>query len=74
MHILGLCRPHSTPLELILFSIISSLATGHITPQCLLPTQLTRIVNELAAQEFQKKNRLTSATPSKSKPFITSYK
>ena len=35
------------------FSIISSLATGHITPQFLLPTQLATIVRELAAEEFQ---------------------
>ena len=36
-------------------SIISSLATGHITPQFLLPTQLATIVQELAAAEFRKK-------------------
>ena len=36
------------------FSIISSVATGHITPQCLLPTQFAAIVQELAAEEFRK--------------------
>ena len=34
------------------FPIISSLATGHITPQFLRPTQLAAIVQELAAAEF----------------------
>ena len=45
------------------FSIISSLATGHITPQFLIPTQLARIVQELAAEEFLKGSKLTSAIP-----------
>ena len=43
------------------FSIISPLATGHITPQFLLPTQL---VQELAAEEFRKVSKLTPAIPS----------
>ena len=47
-----------------LFSIISSLATGHITPQFLLPTQLATIVQELAAEEFRKGSKLTPAIPS----------
>ena len=46
------------------FSIISSLATGQITPQFLLPTQLATIVQELAAEEFRKGSKLTTATPS----------
>ena len=46
------------------FSIISSLATGHITPQFLLPTQLATIVQELAAVEFRKRSKLTPALPS----------
>ena len=46
------------------FSIISSLATGHITPQFLLPTQLATIVQELAAEEFRKGSKLTPAIPS----------
>ena len=46
------------------FSIISSLATGHITPQFLLPTQLATIVQELAAEEFRKGIKLTPAIPS----------
>ena len=46
------------------FSIISSLATGHITPQFLLPTQLAKIVQELAAEEFRKGSKLTPAIPS----------
>ena len=46
------------------FSIISSLATGHITPQLLLPTQLATIVQELAAEEFRKSRKLTPAIPS----------
>ena len=46
------------------FSIISSLATGHITPQFLLPTQLAKIVQELAAEEFRKGCKLTPAIPS----------
>ena len=45
-------------------SIISSLATGHITPQFLLPTQLATIVQELAAEEFRKGSKLTPAIPS----------
>ena len=46
------------------FSIISSVATGHITPQFLLPTQLATIVQEVAAKEFRKGNKLTPAIPS----------
>ena len=46
------------------FSIISSLATGHITPQFLLPTQLATILQELAAEEFRKGSKLTPAIPS----------
>ena len=47
------------------FSIISSsLATGYITPQFLLPTQLATIVQELAAEEFRKGSKLTPAMPS----------
>ena len=45
-------------------SIISSLATGHITPQFLLPTQLATIVQELAAEEIRKGSKLTPAIPS----------
>ena len=46
------------------FSIISSLATGHITPQFLLPTQFATTVQELAAEEFRKSSKLTPAIPS----------
>ena len=46
------------------FSINSSLATGHITPQLLLPIQLAIIVQELAAEEFQRGSKLTPAIPS----------
>ena len=46
------------------FSIISSLDTGHITPQFLLPTQLATIVQELAAEEFRKGSKLTPAIQS----------
>ena len=46
------------------FSIISSLSTGHITAQFLLPTQLATIVQELAAEEFRKRSKLTPAIPS----------
>ena len=46
------------------FSIISSLATGHITPQFLLPTQPAKTVQELAAEEFRKGSKLTPAIPS----------
>ena len=46
------------------FSIISSLDTGHITPQFLLPTQLATIVQELAAEEVRKGSKLTPAIPS----------
>ena len=46
------------------FSIISSLATGHITPQFLLPTQLATIVPELAVEDFRKSSKLTPAIPS----------
>ena len=45
-------------------SIISSFATGPITPQLLLPTQLARIVQELAAEEVRKGSKLTPALPS----------
>ena len=45
------------------FSIISSLATGHIPPQFLVPTQLAIIVQELAAEEFRKHSKLTPALP-----------
>ena len=47
------------------FSSISSLATGHITPQFLLPTQLAIIVQELAAEDFRKESKLTPALPSR---------
>ena len=46
-----------------LFSIISSLATGHIKTQFLIPTQLTTIVQELAAEVFRKGSKLTPAIP-----------
>ena len=46
------------------FLITSSLATGHITPQFLLPTQLATIVQELAAEEFRKGSKLTPGVPS----------
>ena len=46
------------------FSKISSLATGQITPQFLLPTQLAIIVQELAAEEFRKGSKLTPTIPS----------
>ena len=46
------------------FSIISSFATGHITPQFLLPAQLAKIVQELAAEEFLKSSKVTPAIPS----------
>ena len=46
------------------FSIISSLATGLITPQFLLRTQLATILQELAAEEFGKGSKLTPAIPS----------
>ena len=45
-------------------SIISSLATGHITPQFVLPTQLATVVQELAAEELRKVSKLTPAIPS----------
>ena len=47
------------------FSIISSLATGNITPQILLPTQLATIVQDLAAEKFRKGSKLTPAIPSR---------
>ena len=46
------------------FSINSSLATGHITPQILLPTQLATIVQESAAEEIRKSSKMTPAIPS----------
>ena len=46
------------------FSIFSSLGTGQITPQILLPTQLATIVQELAAEDFRKGIKLTPAIPS----------
>ena len=46
------------------FSIISSLATGHITPQFLLPAQLATFVQELAAEEFRKGSKPTPTIPS----------
>ena len=46
------------------FSIISSLATGHIQPQFLLSTQLATIEQELAAEEFSESSKLTPAIPS----------
>ena len=45
------------------FSIISSLATGYITPQFLLPNQIATIVQELAAEKLQKGSKLTPAIP-----------
>ena len=45
-------------------SIILSLATGHITPQFLLPTQLATFLQEVAAEEFRKGSKLTPAIPS----------
>ena len=50
------------------FSIISSLATGQITPQFLLPTQLATIARELAAEEFRKGSKLTPAIASGFEP------
>ena len=46
------------------FSITTSLATGHIAPQFLLPTQLATILQEMAAEEFRKGSKLTPAIPS----------
>ena len=46
------------------FSISSSPATGQITPEFLLPTQLATIVQELAAEEFRKVSKVTPAIAS----------
>ena len=46
------------------FSIFSSLGTGFITPQFLLPTQLATIGQELAVGELRKGSKLTRAIPS----------
>ena len=46
------------------FSIISSLATGYIFPQFLLPNQLATIVQDIVAKEFRKSSKLTPAIPS----------
>ena len=46
------------------FLKISSPATGHITPQLLLPTQLATIVQELAVENFRKGSKLTPAIAS----------
>ena len=46
------------------FSIISSLAAGHITPQFVLPTQLATNLQKLAAEEFRKISKLTPAISS----------
>ena len=48
----------------IFLSIISSHATGHNTPQLLLPTQVATIVQELAAEELRKSGKATPAIPS----------
>ena len=48
----------------IFFSIISSLAVGHLTPQILPPTQRATIVQDLAAEEIRKGSKLTSSMPS----------
>ena len=55
---------HFTSIEIFFFSIIPSPATGQITPQFLLPTQLTKTVQELAAEKFRKGSKLTPAIPS----------
>ena len=46
------------------FSIISSPATGYITPQFFLPNQLATIVQELANEEFRKGSKLIPAISS----------
>ena len=61
IHTLKFFVSHSTPLKKNLFSIISSLAMGHITPKILLPTHPATIVQEPAAEEIRKVNKLTPA-------------
>ena len=64
IHILTFFAPHSTLTEITFFSLISSLATRHVTPQVLLLTQLATIVQDLAAGDFRKGRKLTPAIPS----------
>ena len=58
--------PQFTFMEIILFNNFISRHGTHyyITPQFLLPTQLATIVQELAAEEFRKARKLTTAIPS----------
>ena len=44
-----------------LFSTLSSLAAGYVTPQYLLPDQLASIVKELADDEFLRRTKLSPA-------------
>ena len=47
--------------KIALFSTISSLAAGYVTPQFLLPSQLATIVSELASDENFRGTKLSSA-------------
>ena len=47
--------------KIALFSTISSLAAGYVTPQFLLPAQLSQIVNELANDEILSGTKLSPA-------------
>ena len=47
--------------KVALFSTISSLATGYVTPQFLLPSQLATIVSELASDEIFRGTKLSPA-------------
>ena len=47
--------------KIALFSTISSLAAGYVTPQFLLPSQLATIVSELASDEIFRGTKLSPA-------------
>ena len=47
--------------KIVLFSTISSLAAGYVTPQFLLPSQLATIVSELASDEIFRGTKLSPA-------------
>ena len=55
------CRAAFSAYKISLFSTISSLAAGYITPQFLLPQQIAEIVKELADDEVTRGTKLSPA-------------
>ena len=59
--------------KIALFSTLSSLAAGYVTPQCLLPDQLASIVKELANDEILLGTKFFPQPALATKAFITRF-